>query len=46
VDAVQVSNQSGKARRFGATIGRTQAWKKAYVRLAAGQTIDYESRTA
>jgi large subunit ribosomal protein L23 len=46
VDAVQVSNQSGKARRFGATIGRTQAWKKAYVRLAAGQTIDYESRKA
>jgi ribosomal protein L23 len=27
-------------------IGRTQDWKKAYVRLVAGQSIDFESRPA
>lgn len=40
VDAVQVLNQRGKARRFGAIQGRRSGFKKAYVRLAAGQTID------
>ena len=44
VAAVNVVNESGKARRFGKTPGRTQDWKKAYVSLAPGQTIDYESR--
>jgi large subunit ribosomal protein L23 len=44
VEGVQVVNESGKTRRFGKTIGRTQDWKKAYVSLAAGQTIDYEAR--
>ncbi len=44
VAGVQVVNESGKTRRFGKTIGRTQDWKKAYVSLAAGQTIDYEAR--
>jgi large subunit ribosomal protein L23 len=44
VSGVQVVNESGKTRRFGKTIGRTQDWKKAYVSLAAGQTIDYEAR--
>ena len=29
---------------LGKTPGRTQDWKKAYVSLAPGQTIDYESR--
>lgn len=41
---VQVVNQTGKARRFGKTPGRTQDWKKAYVSLAAGQTIDLEAK--
>jgi large subunit ribosomal protein L23 len=41
---VQVVNEPGKTRRFGKTIGRTQDWKKAYVSLAQGQTIDYEAR--
>ncbi len=36
--------RAGKTRRFGKNIGRTQDWKKAYVSLAAGQTIDYEAR--
>jgi large subunit ribosomal protein L23 len=42
---VQVVNEPGKARRFGRHIGRTQDWKKAYVSLAQGQTIDYEARS-
>lgn len=43
VRAVQVVNEPGKTRRFGRTVGRTQDWKKAYVRLAEGQAIDYEA---
>ena len=41
---VQVVNEPGKARRFGKTPGRTQDWKKAYVSLAAGQSIDLEAK--
>jgi large subunit ribosomal protein L23 len=44
VQGVQVVNEPGKARRFGKTLGRTQDWKKAYVRLVQGQSIDYEAR--
>ena len=44
VAAVQVVNEAGKQRRFGKTLGRTQDWKKAYVSLAPGATIDYEAR--
>lgn len=44
VAGVQVSNEPGKDRRFGKRIGRTQDWKKAYVKLAEGQSIDYEAR--
>ncbi|MBV6425391.1 MAG: 50S ribosomal protein L23 [Steroidobacteraceae bacterium] len=44
VAGVQVVNETGKARRFGMTPGRTQDWKKAYVSLAAGQTIDLEAK--
>lgn len=40
VDSVHVVNQPGKAKRFGRTPGRRQDWKKAYVRLAAGQQIE------
>ncbi len=43
VRGVQVVNEPGKTRRFGRLQGRTQDWKKAYVRLAEGQTIDYEA---
>jgi len=43
VDGVQVVNERGKTRRFGRNTGRTQDWKKAYVRLASGQAIDYEA---
>lgn len=44
VDGVQVVNETGKTRRFGRQMGRTQDIKKAYVRLAPGQTIDYEAK--
>ena len=44
VSGVQVVNEPGKTRRFGRTAGRTQDWKKAYVSLAEGQSIDYEAR--
>ena len=41
---VNVVNEIGKTRRFGQMNGRTQDVKKAYVRLAPGQTIDYEAK--
>jgi large subunit ribosomal protein L23 len=44
VAGVQVVNEPGKTRRFGKHAGRTQDWKKAYVSLAEGQSIDYEAR--
>jgi large subunit ribosomal protein L23 len=44
VAKVNLVNEIGKTRRFGKTIGRTQDLKKAYVRLAPGQTIDYEAK--
>ena len=44
VAGVQVVNETGKTRRFGRLQGRTSDIKKAYVRLAPGQTIDYEAK--
>ncbi len=44
VAKVNVVNETGKTRRFGRMQGRTQDIKKAYVRLAPGQTIDYEAK--
>jgi large subunit ribosomal protein L23 len=41
VDSVTVLNVHGKERRFGRTVGRRRNWKKAYVRLAAGQEINF-----
>ena len=41
VDSVQVVNAPGKAKRFGNRPGRRSDFKKAYVRLVAGQTIDF-----
>lgn len=40
VQAVQVVNTEGKAKRFGQRLGRRSDIKKAYVRLAEGQTIE------
>jgi large subunit ribosomal protein L23 len=44
VESVQVLNEPGKTRKFGQRQGRTQDSKKAYVRLAQGQSIDYEAQ--
>ena len=41
VDSATVLNVKGKERRFGKTIGRKRSWKKAYVRLAEGQEINF-----
>lgn len=41
VEGVQVVNVEGKVKRFGRFTGRRNDWKKAYVSLKAGQTIDF-----
>ncbi len=41
VEAVRVTNVKGKVKRSGATLGRRKNWKKAYVRVKDGQTIDF-----
>lgn len=37
---VRVANVKGKTKRFGQRFGQRSDWKKAYVRLAEGQTIE------
>jgi large subunit ribosomal protein L23 len=41
VEAVQTVNAAGKAKRFGGRHGKRSDFKKAYVKLAQGQTIDF-----
>ena len=41
VDSVSVVSMPGKRRRFGMRMGQLSAWKKAYVRLAPGQDLDF-----
>ena len=41
VDSVTVARVKGKEKRFGRTLGRRNNWKKAYVRLAEGQEINF-----
>jgi len=41
VESVQVLNRAGKSTVFKQRRGRRNGIKKAYVRLAAGQTIDF-----
>ena len=43
VQSVTVSNVKGKQKRFGRFMGRRRNWKKAYVRLAAGQEINFSA---
>ncbi len=39
---VRVANMHGKVRRYGRFMGRRPDWRKAYVRLAAGEkTIEF-----
>ncbi|MCH9694465.1 MAG: 50S ribosomal protein L23 [Gammaproteobacteria bacterium] len=40
VDAVQVVNVNGKSKRFQATKGKRPDWKKAYVKLADGSSVE------
>src|ERR1700761_4535414 len=41
VQGVNLLNRPGKTRRFKNIAGRRNGFKKAYVRLEAGQTIDF-----
>ncbi|HEY2682081.1 MAG TPA: 50S ribosomal protein L23 [Steroidobacteraceae bacterium] len=46
VEDVNLLNRSGKTRRFKNVAGRRNGYKKAYVRLQAGQTIDFTGTPA
>jgi large subunit ribosomal protein L23 len=41
VEGVNLLNKPGKSRRFKNVEGRRNGYKKAYVRLSAGQSIDF-----
>ncbi|MFK7857935.1 MAG: 50S ribosomal protein L23 [Granulosicoccus sp.] len=41
VKSVQIVNVRGKTKRFGSAEGKRSDWKKAIVRLAEGQDIDF-----
>lgn len=41
VRGVQIVNVRGKTKRFGSGEGKRSDWKKAIVRLAEGQDIDF-----
>lgn len=41
VEGVRVLNVKGKTKRTRFGVGRRSDWKKAYVRLAEGQEIDF-----
>jgi large subunit ribosomal protein L23 len=40
VEQVQVLNVKGKQKSFRLVPGRQKGWKKAYVRVKSGQTIE------
>ena len=43
VDSVSVANVKGKVKRTIRGLSRGASWKKAYVRVAAGQEIDFSA---
>lgn len=43
VDDVRTVNVKGKTKAFGRKQGKRKDWKKAYVRLAEGQSLDIEA---
>ncbi|HWP84816.1 MAG TPA: 50S ribosomal protein L23 [Terriglobia bacterium] len=46
VESVRTANFEGKMRRRGRTTGRQRDWKKAYVRLKAGEKmIEYAEKS-
>lgn len=42
VDSVRICNVNGKKRRFGNVAGKRKDWKKAYVSLQEGYSINLE----
>ena len=40
VASVRVLNVKGKIKRFGRTLGKRSDWKKAYVKLQSGHSIE------
>ena len=40
VEKINVLNVGGKNKRFGRTLGKRSDWKKAYIKLRVGHTID------
>lgn len=40
VESVHVLNVKGKIKRFGRTLGKRSDWKKAYVKLQSGYSIE------
>jgi large subunit ribosomal protein L23 len=40
VESVRVLNVKGKIKRFGRSIGKRSDWKKAYVKLQSGHSIE------
>ncbi|MDO5626441.1 MAG: 50S ribosomal protein L23 [Pseudomonadota bacterium] len=44
VESVNVVNVKGKAKAFRSRMGRRNDWRKAYVKLAEGQTIDVTAK--
>ncbi len=46
VDDVNVLNRVGKARKFRNVTGQRKGFKKAYVRLVSGQSIDFAGGAA
>nr|CAA6829526.1 MAG: LSU ribosomal protein L23p (L23Ae) [uncultured Thiotrichaceae bacterium] len=40
VDRVQTANMKGKQKNFSRRSGKRSDWKKAYIRLAEGQSLD------
>lgn len=43
VESVRVLNVKGKIKRFGRSLGKRSDWKKAYIKLQAGQSIELAS---
>ena len=43
VDNVRTVNVKGKQKNFGRRAGKRKDWKKAYIRLAEGQTLNVEA---
>lgn len=46
VTSVRIVNVRGKAKRIGQRVGARSNWKKAYVRLAPGSTINFMGEKA